>query len=166
MGRFPWALNPMTKRTKTMNINEKSKHLIDQWLKYLSTRNVEGIVELYYTDGILVPTLGQSICQGEEEIKQYFENFIGDHPNLCGNVTLELCQEIRDHGISVSGKYTFTWGEEKKEKLDARFTYVFTRDVCEEKWKILTHHSSAIPDKPETKSIWNLLRLFPTKEKT
>jgi len=136
------------------NTQKISQHLVDQWIANLCRGDIDAIVRMYYSHAILVPTFGQNICQGETAIRQYFIDFVENHPNLCGEVTLEISQGIRDVGIAISGNYTFTWGtpadEElgfQKEHLDARFTYVFTWDDFARKWKILTHHSSALPGK-------------------
>jgi len=119
--------------------------LIELWMNNLCERNIDRIVEFYHKNAILVPTLSKEIRQGTREITDYFIDFVGNHPNLCGEVIFELCQEIKSKGIVISGIYNFTWGDDEQEELTARFTYVFTLDN-DSNWKILTHHSSAMPE--------------------
>ena len=123
--------------------------LVEKWMDNLCRRDIDRIVEFYSKNAILVPTLSKEIRQGEDEIRDYFIDFVGDHPNLCGEIIFEESQDMLPAGIVVSGVYNFSWGEEEKEERTARFTYVFSLGEGR-KWKVLTHHSSAMPGSEPT----------------
>jgi len=145
--------------------------LVQKWLNNLCMRVMDPIVDFYHENAILVPTLSTEIRQGEIEIRDYFIDFLGDHPNLCGDIVFEVSQEIANsdysdsNAMTVSGVYTFTWdGDVGKDEslvpesplntLTARFTFVFIwvfseASYHEGNWKILTHHSSAMPKTTE-----------------
>lgn len=56
---------------------------------------------------------------------------------------------VRMHGdIGIqAGDYTFTWiGADGPVEVDARFTFHFRREA--DGWKIVEHHSSAMPKAP------------------
>lgn len=56
---------------------------------------------------------------------------------------------VRVHGdIGIqAGDYTFTWdGADGPVEVDARFTFHFRREA--DGWKIVEHHSSAMPSAP------------------
>ena len=139
--------------------NKNPTNLVQKWLDNLCLREMQPIIDFYHENAILVPTLSKEIRQGTIEIKDYFIDFLGDHPNLCGDIVFEACQEIEYSvlkAVSVSGIYNFTWDSHPEftmNTLTARFTFVFTWVDCDSEdyyndkgsWKILTHHSSAMP---------------------
>ena len=132
---------------------ESPTKLVELWMDNLCLRDIDRIVSFYHKNAILIPTLSKEIRQGEFEIRDYFVDFVGNHPNLCGEIVFDLCQEVGSNDVVISGVYTFTWGEDEEDELAARFTYVFTL-APDDNWKILTHHSSQIPEtKPSTVGI-------------
>ena len=130
-------------------ILDSPEKLVKRWLNNLCIGKVDPIVDFYHQDAILVPTLSKEIRQGEMEIRDYFIDFVGDHPNLCGEIVFEVCQQIPlclNTAVVVSGVYTFTWDEDIiSQNLTARFTFVFIYEY-NGGWRILTHHSSAMPE--------------------
>ena len=77
-------------------------------------------------------------------VLDYFEHFMARHP-VC---TIDLRHvQIGYNQAVVSGLYTFTF-EGSDEKIRARYTYTYRWNGKE--WKISSHHSSAMPEKPET----------------
>lgn len=116
-----------------------------QWMKTLCQRNIGAITALYAPDAVLVATFAPAPLQGKTQIRNYFQEFIGGKPGLCGTVVSSLVQRPAANVYVVSGLYNFTWleqGEPASQK--ARYTYVWRKSMGNT-WQIITHHSSVVP---------------------
>lgn len=123
--------------------NKTPKQAIEHWLNIVSTHNPHDIVSLYAPDGILLGTVADNIKKGRSQIMDYFKMFVQKKP--CGEIKTILIQENGDMAI-VDGTYIFQLVDDsgKEYFLPARFTFVLK--VIEEKWLIITHHSSKQPN--------------------
>jgi hypothetical protein len=109
------------------------------WMQTLCSGSVPAMLELYVPNAVLVPTYSEEILQGHDELADYFDEFM-DKENFCGRI-----DEVIRQGSVVSGVYTFRWTENgRRQQVEARFTYVFVNTP--EGPRILTHHSSEVPD--------------------
>ena len=118
--------------------------LFDNWNTALQKGDPKTLVDLYDQDAILLPTVSNIPRRTHAEIEDYFEHFMARHP-VC---TIDLRHvQIGYNQAVVSGLYTFTF-EGSDEKIRARYTYTYRWNGKE--WKISSHHSSAMPEKPET----------------
>ena len=118
--------------------------LFDRWNSALQTGNVQSVVDLYAPDAVLLPSVSNQVRTTPDQIKDYFDHFLALKP--VGQINY---REIRQLGSNVamdSGVYTFTLTDAsgKAEKVQARYTFLYER--IDGQWKILNHHSSAMPE--------------------
>jgi len=109
--------------------------------------DVDGVLNMYSEKAVLVPTLVNEPIRGKEELRAYFEDFLSK-PNLCGDVHMEIDQNLGNGYRSLSGTYTFRWDGE--EGVEARYTFVVRHPTGFDgnsigDWSICTHHSSEYP---------------------
>jgi uncharacterized protein (TIGR02246 family) len=118
--------------------------LFDRWNSALQTGNVKSVVDLYAPGAVLQPTVSNQVRTTPEQITDYFDHFLMLKP--VGQINY---REIRQLGSNVamdSGVYTFTLTESdgKVRQVQARYTFVY--EQVGGQWKILNHHSSAMPE--------------------
>jgi uncharacterized protein (TIGR02246 family) len=133
--------------------------LLDSWFRSIEKNGAPGdvakqIAELYAEDAVLVPTVWNGPCRGRQAIQNYFEE---------GFLPIEPKGFLINHFMSIegdlavnSGHYVFNVKDcEKKPDGDcdperthksARFTFVYRRDPQSNKWLIVSHHSSKMPE--------------------
>jgi uncharacterized protein (TIGR02246 family) len=113
----------------------------DLWNEALQTGQADKVVELYAPDAILLPTVSDRVRHNHNEIKDYFEHFLPKKP--VGKID-EANVRIFG-GIAInSGIYTFKFQIEPIQTVQARFTYVYRKEG--DKWLIIEHHSSVMPE--------------------
>jgi len=117
-----------------------SHPVIDKWLKCVNAQSVDEVCALYAPDAILLPTLSEVICDSPEDIREYFEFFLG-RPKL--KATLLSCYVQVYSEIKIdSGIYQFEWEDAKRGGIvstSVRFTFVIRDEL------IVEHHSSMTP---------------------
>lgn len=120
--------------------------LFDKWNGALASGDPEKVADLYADDGVLLPTVSNSVRSTRDGLLDYFTNFLKLEPQ---GVIDEygIRQEAADDDgeacvISNSGIYTFTFGADGRT-VQARYTYVYKK--VGDEWKILSHHSSQLP---------------------
>ena len=113
--------------------------LFDEWNSALQTGNPKNVSALYETNAILLPTVSNKVRHNHEEIEDYFIHFLAKGPKGVINES-----NIRTFGnIAInSGIYTFTFSD--GNSVQARFTYVYRWNG--QRWLIVEHHSSALPE--------------------
>lgn len=118
--------------------------LFERWNGALQTGNAQAVVDLYASDAVLQPTVSNQVRTTPAQIKDYFEHFLALKP--VGQINY---REIRQLGRNVamdSGVYTFTLtgADGRSRQVQARYTFVYEQEGGQ--WKILNHHSSAMPE--------------------
>ena len=118
--------------------------LFERWNRTLQTGDSAKVTALYAKNAILQPTVSNKVRTTPAEIKDYFDHFLALKP--VGQINY---REIRQLGSNVamdSGVYTFTLTEANggKRQVQARYTFVY--EQVGGQWKILNHHSSAMPE--------------------
>jgi uncharacterized protein (TIGR02246 family) len=116
--------------------------LFDKWNEALQTGKPDEVVKLYAPDAVLLPTVSNKVRRNPAELKDYFEQFLQLKPR--GKIDQ---QNIRIFGpVAInSGIYTFTLTKHgKPSQVQARYTFVYRRDG--DRWLIVEHHSSAMPE--------------------
>ncbi len=113
--------------------------LFDQWNNALQTGNPKNVVALYETNAILLPTVSNKVRHNHEEIEDYFVHFLAKGPR--GKINESNIRTFDNIAIN-SGVYTFTFKD--GAVVRARFSYVYRFNG--ENWKIIEHHSSAMPE--------------------
>ncbi|MGH1543107.1 MAG: SgcJ/EcaC family oxidoreductase [Arenicella sp.] len=114
-------------------------HLFDEWNRALLTRDPKKIAALYDDKSILLPTISNKVRHNRAEIEEYFVRFLANAPE--GKIE-EANVRIFDHLAINSGVYKFTFNDDTIVK--ARFTFVYR--WTGERWVILEHHSSQMPE--------------------
>ncbi|MBT7312245.1 MAG: SgcJ/EcaC family oxidoreductase [Halieaceae bacterium] len=114
--------------------------LFDQWNTALSTLNPDTVTALYADNAVLLPTVSNQVRHNHEEIRDYFVGFLQKSPQ--GVVDEFNVNILSDTHVTNSGIYTFTFGD--GSKVSARFSYLYV--ASDDGWKILQHHSSAMPE--------------------
>jgi len=123
--------------------------LFDRWNLALSTLDSAKVVDLYWTDAVLLPTVSNLPRTNTALIKDYFDHFLEKTPR--GRID----QRVLYHGCNVSldmGLYTFSLMDSvgAATEVHARYTFIYT--FKNNLWKIQHHHSSAMPELIDTGS--------------
>ena len=114
--------------------------LFDEWNTALGTLNPDSVTTLYADNAVLLPTVSNQVRHNHEEIRDYFVGFLQKSPQ--GVVDEFNVNILSDTHATNSGVYTFTFGD--GSKVSARFSYLYV--ASDDGWKILQHHSSAMPE--------------------
>ena len=121
-------------------INIKPFEILNSWQQHLNEKNLSGVLKLYDTSCVLIPTFSSEILTDHEKIKEYFFNVI---EVLKGKVEFQLNsiseQQVGENMYLLSGKYFFHLME--KEKIPARLSFL-VNPMSEN--PIIHHHSSRI----------------------
>lgn len=118
--------------------------LFDRWNSALQTGDVKKVVNLYAPDAVLQPTVSNQVRTTPAQIQDYFDHFLALKP--VGQINY---REIRQLGSNVamdSGVYTFTLTEANGQTRHVQARYTFVYEQVDGQWKILNHHSSAMPE--------------------
>ena len=113
--------------------------LFEEWNTALQTGEPKNVTALYESNAILLPTISNQVRHNHEEIEDYFIHFLAKSPKGVINES-----NIRTFGnIAInSGIYTFIFSD--GNSVQARFTYVYRWNG--QRWLIVEHHSSALPE--------------------
>ncbi|NRA43130.1 MAG: SgcJ/EcaC family oxidoreductase [Pseudomonadales bacterium] len=113
--------------------------LFEQWNAALQTGDPKQVVSLYETNAILLPTVSNQVRHNHAEIEDYFVSFLAKGP--VGKIDESNVRSFGDIAIN-SGVYTFSFKD--GAQVQARFSYVYRWNG--QAWKIIEHHSSAMPE--------------------
>ena len=112
--------------------------MLETWVEKIRTNDPKQIASLYHTDGLLLGTFSDMERKGYDLILEYFENL------LKAKVDVEIVTRHKhetDTLIANSGLYNFIVDG---KTVNARFSFVFIKTDGD--WKILSHHSSVLPE--------------------
>jgi len=118
--------------------------LFDRWNSALKTGDAQRVVSLYARDAILQPTVSNQVRTTPAQIKDYFEHFLAGKP--VGQINYREIRRLGPDAAMDSGVYTFTLtaADGGTRQVQARYTFLYER--VDGQWKILNHHSSAMPE--------------------
>jgi uncharacterized protein (TIGR02246 family) len=116
--------------------------LFEEWNVTLQTGSPHDMAALYAEDGVLLPTVSNDVRSNRMEIAEYFEHFQRLRPR--GTIN-EQHIDVLDRNTAVnSGIYTFDIVREgRADFVVARYSFVYEK--INGKWRIVSHHSSAMP---------------------
>jgi uncharacterized protein (TIGR02246 family) len=114
--------------------------LFEEWNGALATLDPDTVTAMYAADAVLLPTVSNQVRHNHGEIRDYFVNFLQKSPQ--GVINESNVHILSDSHATNSGVYTFTFGD--GSAVTARFSYLYV--ATEAGWKILQHHSSAMPE--------------------
>ena len=119
----------------------KVSTFLEAWINKIRTSDAKLVTQLYHENGLLLGTFSNKERVGHDLILEYFENL------LKSKVDVEILTETAhaDGGLQVSsGLYNFIVDG---KTVNARFSFVVVwDDGGVESWKILSHHSSLLPE--------------------
>lgn len=120
-------------------IDAEISALFDAWNSAIQTGNPKTVAALYGDGAILLPTLSNKVRHNQDEIEDYFVQFLAKGPK--GRIDEA---NIRLHGeVAInSGVYTFAFNDDSK--VQARYTFVYRWSGG--RWMIVEHHSSQMPE--------------------
>jgi hypothetical protein len=108
---------------------------------------VEDTLALYAPDAVLLATVSEQIRDEPQELRDYFSFFT----KLSKLAASDYKPTIRVYDtIAInSGYYTFSFETAPgvTKQVPARYTFVYQK--VNDKWMIVEHHSSVIPEAPE-----------------
>ena len=119
-------------------MSDITSELLQKWVGAIKSGDPKRVTELYHSDAILLGTFSNKERVGHELILEYFENLlkspveveiVSEHPNVSKSVVVN------------SGLYNFVTNG---KTINARFSFVYNKDNDE--WKIVSHHSSIMPE--------------------
>ena len=114
-----------------------ASELLQEWTSAVKSGDPKQVVSLYRDDGILLGTFSSKERVGHELILEYFENLlkspvevqiVSENPHVFGSDAVN------------SGHYNFV---KNGKTINARFSFVYHKDG---EWKIVSHHSSVMPE--------------------
>ena len=112
--------------------------MLESWVEKIRTNDPKQVASLYHDDGLLLGTFSDIERKGYELILAYFENL------LKSQVDVEIVTQHKHDTDSIvvnSGLYNFIVDG---KTVNARFSFVFIK--IGDNWKILSHHSSVLPE--------------------
>ena len=112
--------------------------LLQKWVSIVKGGDPKQVVNLYRDDGILLGTFSNKERVGHELILEYFENL------LKFPVDVQIVSEnphVFESDAVNSGHYNFVTNG---KTINARYSFVYHKDNTE--WKIISHHSSVMPE--------------------
>ena len=121
-----------------MSVN-KIIALFDEWNSALQTGDPKQVAALYENNAVLLSTVSNQVRHNPAEIEDYFVNFLAKGP--MGKIDEANVRTFGELAIN-SGVYTFTF--EGGASVQARYTFVYRWNG--QRWMIVEHHSSAMPE--------------------
>ena len=121
-------------------INIKPFEILNSWQQQYNENNLSGLLKLYDTSCVIIPTFSSEILTDHEQIKEYFVKVIEVQKwkvEFQSNSISE--QQVGENMFLLSGKYFFHLMG--KEKIPARFSFLV--NLLGEN-PIIHHHSSRI----------------------
>ena len=115
-----------------------ASELLQKWVGVIKGGDANEVTNLYHEDGMLLGTFSPKERVGHGLILEYFENL------LKSPVEVEIVSEhpsVFESVAANSGLYNFVT---EGKTINARFTFVYQKDNDE--WKIVSHHSSIMPE--------------------
>ncbi len=123
-----------------------SQENFNAWNDALKEKDFEKVAALYSsTDLSFLPTVSPKFIRDGQSTKEYFMEFLKKLPD--GTITSDNVQRFGPDAYLHTGMYTFLTGPaESRTPVEARFSYMWRK--VEGVWKIVHHHSSALPKAP------------------
>ncbi|WP_053852886.1 SgcJ/EcaC family oxidoreductase [Streptomyces sp. NRRL B-24085] len=119
--------------------------LFDHWNAALRTGDADTVADLYAKDAVLLPTVSNKVRTDRAGIVDYFEHFLRNKP--AGKKVKTVVDVLDGNSAIDTGVYEFTLTDPKsgaQRVVEARYTYAYEKRNGV--WKIVNHHSSAMPE--------------------
>ncbi|GAA3850794.1 SgcJ/EcaC family oxidoreductase [Streptomyces sedi] len=126
---------------------QEIRDLFEDWNDALATGDPEAVADLYAGNAVLEPTQSNVIRTDRDGIVDYFEHFLAQQP--VGQINESYVELLGPDAAVDSGAYTFTLTDPETgtvADVAARYSFVYERDEATGEWRIVNHHSSAMPE--------------------
>lgn len=132
------------RKTEEEAIMKTPQDVLEQWMQAVNNGDVEGLLGLYDSQAVLIPTFSNRLLNKPDKLRDYFEK-LGSREEL--SIALHektlIVQELKNPIFSLSGIYNWRFiVDGELLNFEARFSYVI--DLSKPS-PILHHHSSQIP---------------------
>jgi uncharacterized protein (TIGR02246 family) len=117
--------------------------LFDDWNFSLSSLDASQVAQRYWPNAVLLPTVSNTPRTSAAMISDYFEHFLAKRPR--GRIDTRTIQAGCNLAMDM-GTYTFSLMDDKGVTSDVAARYTFIYQFRDGAWKILHHHSSAMPE--------------------
>lgn len=117
--------------------------LFDDWNFALSSLDASKVAQRYWPDAVLLPTVSNTPRTNPAAIGDYFEHFLAKRPR--GHIDSRAIQSGCNLAVDM-GTYTFSLMDDKGTTSEVAARYTFVYQYRDGAWKILHHHSSAMPE--------------------
>ncbi len=118
----------------------------NKWATVFAENNPDTILGLYAKDAVLWGTLSPSVRSEPTALKAYFVGAFQALPKATVKFGDQLVRVYGNAAINT-GYYTFSYTKDGETKsIPARYSFTYVKDGNE--WKIVDHHSSAVPAPP------------------
>jgi len=127
--------------TRTATTEQEIASLFDRWNQSLQTGDPQKVVANYAERSILLPTVSNKPRLTPAEKADYFYHFLKNQPS--GEINMRQITIAGNMAVD-SGLYTFHFAK-TGDKIRARYSFTYRWDG--KQWLIISHHSSAMPEK-------------------
>lgn len=121
--------------------DDEVQELFDGWNDALATLDAETVADRYAPDAVLLPTVSNQVRTDRAGIVDYFEHFLENEPQ--GTILSSHVKVLNPNAAIDTGTYRFSLNGGERT-VDARYTFVY--ELVDGEWKIVNHHSSAMPE--------------------
>ena len=123
-------------------MSDITSELLQKWVAAIKSGDPKQVTDLYHRDAILLGTFSNKERVGHELILEYFENLLKS-PVEVQIVSEHPFVESPECAIN-SGHYNFVTNN---KTINARFSFVYHNFMeQDDEWKIISHHSSVMPE--------------------
>jgi uncharacterized protein (TIGR02246 family) len=117
------------------------------WATVFADNNPDTMMPLYAKDGVLWGTLSPSVRSDPAAVKAYFVGAFQALPRATVKFGDQLIRVYGNTAVNT-GYYTFSYMKDGETKsIPARYSFTYVKDGND--WKIVDHHSSAVPPPPK-----------------
>jgi len=121
--------------------NSVASELLQKWISTVEGGDPKQVTNLYLDSGILLGTFSNKERVGHELILEYFESLLKSPVDV--EVVSENPHVFGSNAVN-SGHYNFVTNN---KTINARFSFVYHKeDESTDEWKIISHHSSVMPE--------------------
>jgi uncharacterized protein (TIGR02246 family) len=114
-----------------------------KWATVFADNNPDTMLPFYAKDGVLWGTLSPTVRSDPGAVKAYFVGAFQALPKATVKFGDQLIRVYGDTAVNT-GYYTFSYTKDGETKsIPARYSFTYVKDGND--WKIVDHHSSAVP---------------------
>ncbi|HYG89046.1 MAG TPA: SgcJ/EcaC family oxidoreductase [Azospirillum sp.] len=120
---------------------------VSTWGRVLGENDPDKVLPLYSDDAVLWGTLSPTVRADRAALRDYFVTAFKALPSLKVAFGDQLIRVYGDTAVNT-GYYTFSYVKDGQAKnLPARYSFTYVKSG--ERWLIVDHHSSAMPEAPK-----------------